>query len=73
MESIFEKEKLLKLQEMFKNNQIDEDNLSKEDINKLNALYDEQIKNIKEKIEKNILDTENYKRQIIAMKSQIKK
>lgn len=63
-----EKSRLLKLQEMFRNNQLSEDDISMEDIEKLSKLYDEQIEELQEEIKKNVYAKDNYKQQIILMK-----
>lgn len=66
-----EKSRLLKLQEMFRNGQLSEDDISMEDIEKLSKLYDEQIDELQEKIKQNVYATDNYKKQIILMKNKI--
>ena len=65
--------KILELQEKFRNKKISEEDISLEDIDKLNKLYEEQIQELQDKIRQNILETENYKKQIILIKEQIKK
>ncbi len=64
-----EKERLIQLQEKLRNNEIEEKELSKEDINNLSILYDAQIykltqeindnKAILEKLKKELSDDEN--------------
>lgn len=65
--------KLLELQEKFRNKEISGEDISSEDLDKLNKLYEEQIQELQDKITQNIIETENYKEQIILIKEQIKK
>lgn len=67
-----EEDDLLRLQQMFSDGAIDEDELTTEQVQKLHALYDEQIADLQEQIEKNRAATEDYKKKIIEIKRQLK-
>lgn len=57
-----EKEKLVTLQEMIRNKEIEEQNISQEDAKQLRKLYNQQISELEEKIKKyrdSILDIQN--------------
>lgn len=69
----FEENRLLELQRKFETNQITKEDISNEDIEKLNELYDKQIEKLRNRIEQNILNTEKYKKQIIAIKKEMVK
>lgn len=71
IENSLEENRLLELQMKFENNQIVEEDISIEDIEKLSILYDKQIEKLRNKIEQNILNTEKYKKQIIAIKKEM--
>lgn len=66
-----EKKRLLNLQELYRSKKIKENEISNEDIEKLNELYDEQICNLQEKIKQNISATKKYKEQIILIKNKL--
>ena len=66
-----EEQRLLKLQTMFRNKQIKEEDLLKSDAQKLSELYDKQILKLQDKIKQNILDTEKYKKDIISIKNKL--
>lgn len=61
-----EKARLLKLQEEFSKGNIQEEDILKEDIDKLNKLYDEQMKEIENSIEE-------YKKETVEIIEEIKK
>lgn len=61
-----EKVRLLKLQEEFSKGNIQEEDILKEDIDKLNKLYDEQMKEIENSIEE-------YKKETVEIIEEIKK
>ena len=61
-----EKQRLLKLQQEFSAGNIDEEDISEEDTEKLCELYDEQIAEIKK-------STEMYKKKIIEIRRRVKK
>ena len=64
-----EKQRLLDLQQKIRNNTIQLEELSDDDIEKLDKLYDEQINKLRDNIIRNKMVTEKYKQQIIKMKS----
>lgn len=59
-----EKLRILKLQEEYKKGLIEEENISKEDYQKLLDLYDEQNKKIKEEIERDKIEVKNMLQQL---------
>ena len=63
-----EQERLLQIQEDFRNGIIREEEISVEDKEKLYLLYDKQILELKEKIKQNRQLTEKYKLEIINLK-----
>lgn len=71
-EEAIEEDDLLRLQQMFSDGAIEEDELTTEQVQKLHALYDEQIADLQNQIEKNRAATEDYKRKIIEIKRQLK-
>ena len=71
-EEAIEEDDLLRLQQMFSDGAIEEDELTTEQVQKLHALYDEQIADLQDQIEKNRAATEDYKRKIIEIKRQLK-
>ena len=56
-----ERERLTKLQEKFRNNELGPNDISNEDIQKLGALYDEQIAETEEKIKETIKKIEQIR------------
>ena len=56
--------RILKLQEDYKNGIIEEENISKEDYKKLLELYDKENKEIKEDIEKDMVQIKNMLEQL---------
>ena len=67
-----ERDDLLSLQKMFSDGAIEEDELTTEQVQKLHALYDEQIADLQKQIEENRAATEDYKQKIINIKRQLK-
>lgn len=63
-----EQERLLQIQEDFRNGIIREEDINVEDKEKLYLLYDKQILELKEKIKQNRQLTEKYKLEIINLK-----
>ena len=63
-----ERERIIKLQHKFQNQEIGEQDISAEDIDKLKKLYNTQIRDLKNKIERDILEVEKYKNEIMEIK-----
>ena len=59
-----EKERLLSLQEKFRNKEINEENISKEDLDSISKLYDEQIQQLTQEIDNNKVLLEKLKNEI---------
>lgn len=68
-----EKERLLQLQEKFRRGELQQNDLSEEDIQKLADLYDEQIKEIEGKIEEAKITLDKYTKEIEAKKKKATK
>lgn len=60
-----EKERLLQLQKKFREGNLTPAEITDDEIDKLCSLYDEQIKELKEKIEMNKEKVEKYRKQAI--------
>lgn len=60
-----EKERLVQLQEKLRNNEIEEKDLSKEDINSLSMLYDGQINELTQEINNNKAILEKLKKELL--------
>ena len=63
-----ERERIRKIQLKFQNNEIQEDDISKEDIEKMKKLYNTQINDLRNKIERDIAETEKYKDEILEIR-----
>jgi len=63
-----ERERIRKLQLKFQNNEIEEDEMSEEDIEKMKKLYNTQINDLRNKIERDIAETEKYKSEILEIR-----
>lgn len=66
-----EKQRLILLQQNLREHKITEKEITEEDIKKLNDLYDSQILELQNKIAQNRKVTENYKKDIIAIKKKL--
>lgn len=66
-----EQQRLLNLQLKIRKGNIQAEELSDEDIEKLNELYDKQIDTLRETIKQNKLVTERYRQEIVKIKSNI--
>ncbi len=66
-----ERNRLLQLQRNFENHQIDEKDISQEDMEKLDDLYDEQIKILKEKIAYNESNIQKIKKRIMNIRNKL--
>ena len=60
-----EKEKLLNLQQQYRNGEIKEEEMTKEQIEKISALYDEQISKLRESNEKRKQKILEYRKKFI--------
>lgn len=63
-----ERERIIKLQRKFQNQEIQEQDISTEDMDKLKKLYNTQIRDLKNKIERDIAETEKYKSEILEIR-----
>ena len=63
-----ERERIIKLQHKFQNQEIMEKDISTEDIDKLKKLYNTQITDLKNKIERDIAEAEKYKSEILEIR-----
>lgn len=63
-----ERERIKKLQRKFQNGEIEEQDISTEDLEKLKKLYNTQINDLKNKIERDIAEAEKYKSEIIEIR-----
>lgn len=63
-----ERERIRKLQCKFQNQEIKENDISKEDIEKLKKLYSTQINDLRNKIDRDIEEIEKYKNEIIEIR-----
>jgi len=63
-----ERERIKKLQRKFQNQEILEQDISVEDLEKLKKLYNTQIKDLKNKIKRDIAETEKYKSEILEIR-----
>lgn len=63
-----ERERIRKLQCKFQNREIEEKDISKEDLKKLKKLYNTQINDLKNKIDRDIDEIEGYKNEIIEIR-----
>ena len=63
-----ERERIKKLQHKFQNGEIEEQDISTEDLEKLKKLYNTQINDLRNKIERDISETEKYKSEILEIR-----
>ena len=68
-----ERERIRKLQLKFQNQEIEEQDISVEDIEKLKKLYNTQIKDLKNKIGRDISEAEKYKNEILEIRLKLTK
>ena len=68
-----ERERIRKLQLKFQNQEIEEKDISVEDIEKLKKLYNTQIKDLKSKIGRDISEAEKYKNEILEIRLKLTK
>ena len=68
-----ERERIRKLQLKFQNQEIEEQDISVEDIEKLKKLYNTQIKDLKSKIGRDISEAEKYKNEILEIRLKLTK
>ena len=68
-----ERERIRKLQLKFQNQEIEEQDISVEDIEKLKKLYNTQIKDLKSKIGRDISVAEKYKNEILEIRLKLTK
>lgn len=63
-----ERERIKKLQRKFQNREIEEQDISVEDLQKLKKLYYTQINDLRNKIERDIAEAEKYKSEILEIR-----
>lgn len=63
-----ERERIKKLQRKFQNREIEEQDISVQDMEKLKKLYNTQINDLRNKIERDIAEVEKYKSEIIEIR-----
>jgi hypothetical protein len=63
-----ERERIKALQRKFQNKEIEEQDISIQDIEKLKKLYNTQIRDLKNKINRDISETEKYKNEILEIR-----
>ena len=63
-----ERERIRKIQRKYQNREIEEKDISAEDLEKLKKLYNTQINDLKNKIERDIAETEKYKSEIVEIR-----
>lgn len=63
-----ERERIKVLQRKFQNKEIEEQDITTEDIEKLKKLYNTQIRDLKNKINRDISETEKYKNEILEIR-----
>lgn len=63
-----ERERIRKIQRKYQNREIEEKDISAEDLDKLKKLYNTQINDLRNKIERDIAETEKYKSEIIEIR-----
>jgi len=63
-----ERERIKKLQRKFQNQEIEEQDISAEDLEKLKKLYNTQIRDLRNKIERDISEAEKYKNEILEIR-----
>ena len=63
-----ERERIRKIQRKYQNREIEEKDISVEDLEKLKKLYNTQINDLRNKIERDIAETEKYKSEIVEIR-----
>ena len=63
-----ERERIRKIQRKYQNKEIEEKDISAEDLDKLKKLYNTQINDLRNKIERDIAETEKYKSEIVEIR-----
>lgn len=66
-----ERERIKNLQRKFQNEEIEEFDISKDDLEKLKKLYNTQINDLKNKIDRDIAETEKYKSEILEIRMKL--
>lgn len=63
-----ERERIRKIQRKYQNREIEEKDISAEDLEKLKKLYNTQINDLRNKIDRDIAETEKYKSEIVEIR-----